>query len=192
MIFLKALLFIIFNLISGFLIVFAGKAILFLPRKPKFWRGKQIPLTPGLLYRKKNWLVRKMRKLVIDYLHDIKIESPDSRVSKWEKEIFDKAWAKFEFVEKPKFVPSFIKEQAHYYLSVMVYELAKQFLRSFVPFLMKEYHLEKYLDIIEMKLDVDIIYHFFQKKIYKYLLYFSLAFFFLVGFGNMILYFIIH
>jgi uncharacterized membrane protein YheB (UPF0754 family) len=192
MVFIKALIFIVFNLLSGYLIVFAGKALLFLPRKPKFWNGKQIPFTPGFLYRKKDWLIQKIRKWVDDYLRDTKIETADSRISKWEKEAFDKAWAKFEFVEKPKFIPHFIKEQAHYLLSILVYELMKQFLRSFVPFLIKEYKLEKYINLAEMKLDVDILYHFFQKYIYKYLLYFSLAFFFLVGFGNMILYFIVH
>ena len=192
MVFLKALIFIIFNLISGYLIVFTGKAILFLPRKPKFWRGKQIIFTPGLLYRKKDWLITKINTIIADYIRDTKSESSENKVSEWEEKAFHKAWDKFNFIEKPKLIPHALKEQIHFYCSAFVYELVKQFLRSFIPYLMEEFKLDHYVDLLNQKLDVDIIYDYFHKYIYKYLLYFSLAFFFLVGFGNMILYFIVH
>lgn len=192
MIFLKALIFIVFNLISGYLIVFTGKAILFLPRKPKYWRGKQIIFTPGLLYRKKNWLIAKIQAMITDYIRDTKIETEASKITQWEEKAFQKAWEKFEFLERPKYIPHAIKEQLHFYISAFVYEIVRQFLRSFVPYLAKEYHVQQYVDLLDQKLNVDVIYDYFNKYVYKYLLYFSLAFFFLVGFGNMILYFIVH
>lgn len=192
MIFLKGLFFILFNLLSGFLIAFVAKAILFLPRKAKYFRGKQIIFTPGLLYRKRDWVMNKIRTEIKNFLKEAKSEIEGSKVSKWEQEAFKRAWEKFEFIEKPRFVPRVIKENLHFFFSAIVFEVVKQFLRSFVPYLMEHYQINKYVDLLEKKFDMDVIYGYFNKYVYKYMLMFSLAFFFLVGFGNMIIYYIVH
>jgi len=190
-IFLKGLFFILFNLLSGFLIVFTIKAILFLPRKAYYFNGKKIIFTPGLLYRKRDWLMNKIRKELKDFLAEAKSDGEEGRISKWEKEAFKKAWEKFEFIEKPRFVPKVIKENLHFFFSAITFEVVKQFLRSFIPYLMEHYQINKYVQLLDKKLNIDIIYGYFNKYLYKYLMWFSLGFFLIVGIGNMIIYYII-
>ena len=191
MIFLKGLIFLIANMLVAYLIVFSIKAILFYPKRKKYWNSKPIPFTPGLLYRKQKWLIDKLHSLLNDYLKDCKVYSDDSRISKWESTVYDKTWDKFSFFEKQRFIPSSIKRIMHYYSSLFVMEFARQFLRNFVPFLMERYNVNKYVDLVDKKLNVDMILDFFNKKIYKYMLMVFVGLALLIGIFNMIVFFIV-
>ncbi len=191
MVYIKPFVFIFFNLLSGFLMVFIIKAFLFIPRKEKRLFGKKVIGTPAFAYRKKIWLIKKMEKMLSDYIRDSKDESEDSRISKWEQEAFQKAWDKFEFLEKIKYLPRVFKEKIRYFLSVIVFEIVKQFLRTFIPYLMEKYEATKYIQLLDKKLDMEIIRDYFNRYVYKYMLIVSLSFFFLIGLGNMIIYLII-
>jgi hypothetical protein len=125
--------------------VFIIKAFLFIPRKEKCLFGKRVIGTPAFAYRKKIWLIRKLDKMLSDYIRDSKDESGNSRVSKWEQEAFNKAWDKFEFLENIKYLPHVFKEKIRYFLSVIVFEIVKQFLRTFIPYLMEKYEATKYI-----------------------------------------------
>ena len=192
MIFIKGLIFLIANMLIAYLLVFSAKAILFYPKRKKYWGSKQIPFTPGLMYRKQKWLINKLHSLLEDYLKDCKIYSDDSRISKWESNVYDKAWQKFDFFEKPRFIPASIKKIMHYYSSLFVMEFVRQFLRNFVPYLMDRYNINKYVDLVDKKLNVDMILDFFNKKIYKYLLMFFVGIALLIGIFNMIIFFIVN
>jgi len=85
-------------------------------------------------FRKKDWLIQKLSSLLSDFLRDCRDEKDESMISKWELEVFKKTWDKLESIENIKFVPRASKKKKFYYFcSVLVYEIVKQFLRSFIP-----------------------------------------------------------
>jgi len=192
MIFLKSLLFVPVNMLVGFLLVFIIKAFLFYPRKELFFRGKKVPFTPGFLYRKKEWLINKITNMLNNYLRDCNKIDEQTKISEWEKQAYDKAWEKFSGIENVKLMPSFLRKKIHQIMSVLVYEVVKQFFRSFVPYLIDKYNLENYIDLFSQKVDMDTIFDFFNRKIFKYMFIFSLGTFFLIGCYNTVFYLIIH
>ena len=171
--------------------VFIIKAFLFIPRKEKRLFGTRVIGTPAFAYRKKIWLIRKLDKMLLDYIRDSRDESQNSRVTKWEQDAFKKAWDKFEFLEKIKFLPRVLIEKIRYFLSVLVFEIVKQFLRTFIPYLMEKYEVKKYIQLLDKKLDMEIIRSYFNRYVYKYMLIVSLTFFSLIGLGNMVIYLIV-
>ena len=192
MIFLKGLIFIFANIFVGYLLIFLIKAVLFYPKKAKYYGEKKIPFTPGLLYRKQEWLINKLQALLDDYIAYTRDYSKNSKITEWEDKVYDKSWEKFEFFEKPRFIPSSIKTMMHYYASLFVFEFSRQFLRNFVPYLMEKYNVQKYVDLADKKLNVDLILDFYNKKIEKYVLYALLVINGTIGLFNMIIYFIVH
>ena len=154
--------------------------------------SKKVPFTPGFAFRKKDWLIQKLSSILSDFLRDCRDEKDESMISKWELEVFKKTWDKLESIENIKFVPRAVKEKIHYFCSVLVYEIVKQFLRSFIPYLIENYKVSKYIDVLSQKLDMNIICGYFNKYVFKYMMLFSLAIHFLIGLGNMIVFLIIH
>ncbi len=191
MIFLKSLTFILFNVFIGFLIVFIIKMFLFFPKRPIYISGKRIPGSPGFLFRKKEWLIKRLKKLLYEYLKDTVSESEETKIARWEQKAYRDTWDKLEFLDNIRFLPQNIREKIRHFISLIVFEIIKQFLRSFVPFLMKKYQVEKYIEILDNKLDMNLILEYFNKYIYKYMLIISLSLYFLIGLGNMIFYLII-
>jgi len=185
---IKPLIFIIVNMLFGFIYVFAIKIFLFIPSKEKKINGKRIPLTPAFVYRKKIWLIKKIKKMVNDYINDTKDDTDDSRIAKWEQKVFQKTWDKITFMDDLKFIPRSIRDNIKYFIATIVFELVKQFLRTFIPYLMEKYELNKYIELLDKKLEVDLIKEYFNKYVYKYVLMFVLAVHFLIGLGNMLIY----
>jgi len=191
MIIIKPLIFIFANILVGFLFIFTLKAFLFFPRKEKRVHGRKIPLTPGFIHKKKKWLIDKLHSILHKYLADAKSEREGTRISQWELKVFKAVYDKLKPISEFKFLPRKIKENIRHFLSTMVYEIVKQFLRSFVPYLMDRYNLKQYIDLLNVKLNVKVIEEYFNKYVYRFLLIFTLAFCFLIGLGNMIIYLII-
>ncbi len=188
---IKPLIFIVVNMLVGFLFVFAIKFFLFIPSEKLKIFGKHLPFTPAFVYRKKIWLIKKIRKMVNEYINDIKDESDTSRITKWEHKAFHQTWDKITFLDNLRFIPKSIKNNIKHFLATIVFEVVKQFLRTFVPYLMEKYELNKYIELLDEKLDVDVLKEYFNKYVYKYLLMFVLAVHFLIGFGNMLIYIIV-
>ena len=192
MIILKPIFIILWNMLPGFLVIFTIKQLLFFPREEKrFPNGKKIPLTPGFAYKFKVWGMFKIRHLIQDYINDTKNQSENSRISIWENNIFQKAWNKFEFVDKISFLPQKWKDNIRYFFALIIYEITKQFLRKFVPYLMDHFEIDKYVELLDKKVDIDLIKDFFCRYVYKYLMLFVLGIGFIVGFWNVIIYLII-
>lgn len=192
MVYLKPVFIILWNMLPGFLVTYLIKQALFFPeREKRFANGRKIPFTPGLAYKAKNRLISKLERLVQDYLNDVRNSKEASRLSRWEDEVFKKAWDKCEFIEKIRLLPHKWKESIRFFLASVVYQLVKQFLRSFVPYLMEHYEVGKYIEMINKKIDMDIIRSYFEKYIYRYLMYLVLAIGFIIGLWNVIIYLIV-
>lgn len=192
MVVLKPVFILLWNIFPGVLLTFLIKQALFYPEKEKrFANGKKIPFTPGFAYKAKNWLMYKINRLVQDYINDTKNEDPESRLCKWEDEMFSKAWHKCEFIENIKFLPHKWKENIRFFLASIVYQITKQFLRSFVPYLMDHFEVDRYIELIDKKIDMKMIKFYYVHYIYKYVMYFVLAIGFVVGFWNVIIYLIV-
>ncbi len=185
---IKPLIFILVNMLFGFLYVFAIKFFLFIPSKEIKINKKRLPLTPAFVYRKKIWLIKKIKKMVNDYINDTKDDTDGSRITKWEHKVFHQTWDKITFMDNLKFIPKSIKNNIKHFISTVVFEVVKQFLRTFIPFLMGKYEVNKYILLLDKKLDVDVIKEYFNKYVYKYILMFVLAIHFLIGLGNMLIY----
>ncbi|OQX71764.1 MAG: hypothetical protein B6D62_01475 [Candidatus Cloacimonas sp. 4484_275] len=192
MVLLKAFLFLVANLFIGFLLVFLIKAFLFYPSKELYFFGKKVPFTPALLYRKKDWLINKITSMLKDYLRDCDKTDEQTKISEWEMLAYEKAWEKFSGIESIKIMPAFLRNKIRQMMSVIIYEIVKQFFRSFVPYLIARYNIENYIDLLSKKLDVDTLFIFFNKYIFKYMFMISLASFFLIGIYNAVFYLIVH
>ncbi len=190
-IFLKGLLFIVCNMLVAFILVYAFKMILFRPKPIKFF-GKKIPITQGYLVRKRNWVFYKLRLLLNDYLHQAQDESyPDGYLKRWEQNIHDAVMDKIISMGELNFLPRKWRDKLSNLIANAVLNLVKQFLHKFVPFVISTYHLHSYIDLLDKKLDIDILIHYFNRFIYKPVLYIFLAISFLIGLGNMILFWIL-
>ena len=190
--FLKPIFFILWNMLPGFIIVWAIRLILFNPKyEHHFSGGKKVPLTPGLAYRQKIWIIKKLTRLLEDYVNDTYNQDEDSRISRWEQNIYHKVWSKLEFISDFKYLPKTIKEKIRYFCAFIVYEITKQFLRSFVPYLMDHFAIRKYIVLLDQKLDVDILKKYYIKYVFKYMMLITLAIALIIGIWNIIIYLII-
>jgi hypothetical protein len=136
-------------------------------------------------------VLTKISRVVQDYVNDSKNEEPDSRLSRWENNVFQKAWSKFEFIENIKLLPHSWKENIHFFLASLVYQVAKQFFRSFIPYLMDYYEVGKYVELIDKKIDVEALRVFYERFVYRYAMYLVLIVGSLVGVWNVIIFLIV-
>ncbi len=190
--YLKPVFIILWNILPGFTTVWIIRLLLFNPEyEHHFPNGKKAPLTPGLIYWGKNWLIKKLTSLLEDYIYDTRNMDQESRISKWELTVYRKVWNKMEFISEIKFLPSSWKEKIRYFCAFIIYEITKQFFRSFIPYLMDHFAVRKYVELLDQKLDVDIIKTFYVKYIFKYMMLLSLAIALFISIWNIIIYLII-
>lgn len=192
MVFLKSLIILVYNLAWGFLIPFSIKCFLFFPEHRLFVSGKRIPLTPGFFYRKKERLIHKLNSLLDGYLNACRSDDTSTKIAYWERQAFNKTWDSMEGIEKARLIPKVIRDWIRHFFAMLVFELVKQFLRSFIPYLMDHYKIKNCLLLVEQKIDMKVIKNYYNKYIYKFMLYFFLGLNLFIGLGNMIIFLIIH
>jgi len=191
MVFLKSLIFLVYNILAGLMIPVIIRTFLLFPSEEKRIGERKIPLTPGFLYRKRDLLISKLKDTLRNYLNDCKNDSKDSTVNVWENRVFSNVWEKLEPISEVNFLPKVIKENIRYIIALTAYEIAKQFFRTFIPFLLEKFKAHKLINIIEEKLNMKIIAEYYDKFVFKYMIIFFLIINLIIGFGNMILYLII-
>ncbi len=191
MIILRAFAFIFFNVLAGYIFVFLLKAFLFIPKKEIYLFRRKLPFTPAFIYRKKKWLLRKLNLFLDQYLADTKDFSDRSRITKWESKIYENILEKMISNDKLSWLPNKISQKIYSLFATLGYEIVKQFFRNFVPYLIEHYNLESIIDLIDQKLDIEVIISYFNQYIYKYLMIFTLGFCFMVGLGNMLIFLIV-
>ena len=191
MIMIRALLFLFLNIAMGFLLVTTIKALLFYPRTKKYLGGFHIPLTPALIYRIKGHITKQLYLLLHNFLNDFENADFESKIAQIEQDIYRKVWDKLESLKGIKYVPKFIMSQIQKLFAQIAYEMVHYFIRTFIPYLIEKYNIESYLATLDNKADISILKGYYQRYIHRYLLYFSLTFFFFTGLFNMIIYLII-
>ncbi|MBN1949308.1 MAG: hypothetical protein JW784_06155 [Candidatus Cloacimonetes bacterium] len=191
MLILRCLAFLVFNLLTAFFIVFSIKAFLFYPRHSWFINGKRVIFTPGFLYRQKSRLFHGLDNLLNNYLRETASASDKTKIAEWEKKAYRRAWENLQGVENIRFLPHSIKEKIRYYLALVCYEAVRQFLRTFIPFLLERYQARRLITEMELRLDVAVLEDYYNRYIYRFMLVFFLGIAFCIGLGNMIIYIII-
>ncbi len=190
--YLKPVFIILWNMIPGFTTVWLIRLLLFNPKhEHRFPNRKKVPLTPGLAYRSKNWIIKKLSSLLEDYIKDTRNMDKESRISKWELIVYRKVWHKMAFISEIKFLPGSWKEKIRTFCAFIVYEITKQFFRSFIPYLMDHFAVRKYIELLDKKLDVEILKKFYVNYIFKYTMLLSLGIALFISIWNIIIYFII-
>lgn len=192
MIFFKSLIFLVYNILAGVMIPVLLRTSLLFPPKQVCIAGKKIPFTPGFLYRKRDLLINKLKDMLRNYLRDCNDSSPRSSVSVMENRIFRNTWDNLVSIERIRFLPRSLKNTIRYSIALLVYEIAKQFFRTFIPFLLEKYKAKKLISIIENKIDMKIIVEYFDKYVFRFMVIFFISINLFIGLGNMIVYLIIH
>jgi len=191
MLFLKSLIFLPANMLVAFLWVYVIRALVFYPRHEVKLNGKKIPLTPGLVPRYHLKLMDKINDLVYGYLHDCGTTGESNRVDNWEEKIFNKCLLWLEKHLVIRIIPVKIMSAVRVFLAGVGREFARQFLRTFIPYLLSHYNLVHYVDVFNEKFTIDFLQGYYDRYIYKYSLYLMLALGFIIGIVNQIIFLII-
>lgn len=190
MIFLKSLLFIVWNIALGLSIVYMLKWFLF-NAKARYVFGKRIPLTPGFLVAKREWLFSKARDILHDYLEQAANPDRTGYLKKWLKQIHNFLWDKTSFVDDWRFLPAKIKDSIRNKIVDAFVSIASNVLRKTVPRLVEQLRVEHRIDDFDFQFSIDFFYGYFRKYVYKPLLIAFAALNLLIGIMNMILFLII-
>lgn len=188
---LKGFVFVLCNMLTAFLVVYAVKMVLF-KKKPFSFFGKKLPITQGFIVRKRNWVLNKLRFILNDYLTQAReADYPDGYIKRWEQMVYDAVLGKILDMQELSFLPHAWRQKIGNLVANAILGLVKQFLRKFVPFLVEKYQVHSYIDLLDRKLDVEVLISYFNRYVYKPILLFFLAVSFLIGLGNMILFWIL-
>lgn len=191
MIFLKSLLFIVWNILLGTILLLKINWFLF-NRKQRRIFGIRIPLTPGFLVRKRDWVFNKARDILHDYLEQAEDTlSKSGYLAKWEKLVRDAVWEKTAFIDDWKFVPRGIKDKIHESLSSAAKDIASRVLRKLVPHFIEQWRIEHRIEEFDEQYSIEFFYKYFKKYVLKPLLLAFLAINFVIGLLNMILFLIL-
>jgi len=191
MIFLKSLLFIVWNIAIGLSLIFLLRWLLF-NLKSRFIFGMHIPLTPGFVISKRDWVFNKVRAILHDYLEQAdRIADQYGYLAKWEKLVFDTVMEKVQFMDGWVLLPTSWKEKIKKMLAQAAKDIARKILRHLIPKLIEQLRVERRIDDFDEQISAKIIRKYYNQYVHKYLVYFFLALNFLIGVSNMILYLII-
>lgn len=191
-VFLKSLLFIFWNVLIGTSIILLLRWLLFNLRS-RFVFGLHIPLTPGFIVAKRDWLFNKVRAILHDYLEQAdRISDNFGYLSKWEKLVFEAVYAKLTTeVEDWKFIPRVWEEKIKSSIARAAEEIVRKILRKTIPKLIEQLQIENRIDDFDEKFNSRFLRQYYNQYVHKYLLYLFVAVNFLIGITNMILYWLI-
>jgi hypothetical protein len=190
MIFLKSLLFIVWNVGIGVFLINLIRWILF-NRKSRFAFGIHIPLTPGFLIAKRDWVFNKVRAILHDFLDQADSKNNYGYLAKWEKLVFDTVWEKVQFIDGWKLLPKIWKSKIRSFIAQTAKDITRQILRQLIPKLIEQLRVEHRIDTFDEQFSGRIIRQYYNQYVHKYLIYFVMALNLLIGISNMILYLII-
>jgi len=191
MIFLKSLLFIVWNVAVGVMLINLVRWLLF-NKQNRFVFGMHVPLTPGFIVLKRDWLFNKARAILHDYLDqaDHAIDNY-SYLAKWEQLVYDTVVKKADFVDEWKFLPRIWKKKIKAALAKTAKDIARKVLRKVIPGLIAQLQVEHRIDDFDEQFSSKVLRQYYNQYVHKYMIYFFIAVNVLIGITNMILYLII-
>lgn len=188
MLFLKSLLFIVWNIALGLPLVYFLQWFLF-NAKARYIFGKRCFLTPGLIVRKREWLFSKVRYLLHDYLRQAEDQHlAEGYLKDWECRIQEFLWEKSDFIESWRFMPTKLKQSIRTKLVDAVAAMASKLLRNTVPRLLEQWRVEHRIDDCDFQFSVEFFRKYYNQYVHRYLVYFILVINTVIGIANMILY----
>ncbi len=191
MIFLKSLLFPVFNIGLGLFLVNGILVALFYPSKEWKIGSLKIPLTPALIYSQKRRIIAKLYHLLNDFLTNCSNFNNDNIVSKIEAEVHKMIVEQLKVIDNISYLPELIKEKIKSICSDIIFKIVRYIIRTLIPFLAEQYMVESYIDLLDEAIDVEVLKKYYLEYIHKYLTYAAISIFFLLGLYNMIVYLII-
>jgi hypothetical protein len=135
--------------------------------------------------------VEKINNLVYGYLHDVETSYNGNRIDGWEQKVFEQCLDWLEERMQWKYVPDKILTAIRVFLAEFGREFARQFLRSFLPYMIKNYKIDNYVDMLNEKFTIEFLQGYYDRYIYKYSLYFMMSVALIIGIINQIIYLII-
>ncbi len=191
MLFLKSLLFIVWNIALGSLLVYSLKWFLFNPKPIRLF-GKKLPLTPGFLVRKREWLFNQSRDLLQGYLNQAaNTMAKNGYLFKWESQVWQAVWDQTMFIDEWILLPKGLKQKLHASVSTAAKGLASKLLRKTVPHFIEQWRIEYRIDEFDEQFNMEFFYSYFRKYVYKPLLLAFLAVNLIIGILNMVLFLIL-
>jgi uncharacterized membrane protein YheB (UPF0754 family) len=190
MIFLKSLLFIVWNIGIGVLLINSVRWFLF-NQKSKFIFGSHVPLTPGFIVRKRDWVFNKVRAILHDFLDQADSICNNGYLAKWEQMVFDTVWEKVQFVDGWKLLPRIWKSKIRTFIAQIAKDISRKVLRQLIPKFIEQLQIEHRIDDFDEQFSSKVIRQYYNQYIHKYLIYFIMAVNLLIGISNMILFLIL-
>ncbi|MEA1973009.1 MAG: hypothetical protein U9N34_06925 [Candidatus Cloacimonadota bacterium] len=189
---LKSVIILILNIVVGYGFVWLIKFLLIFPSKEKRYRGKRIWFTPGYFVKIRNKYFNKISDYYYDYMKNSKKEDDKKTIiAEWEEKSYHFAWDKTEFVEAVPLITVNFKANIRHWMALLWYEFVKQFLRTFVPFILEKFKTEEHLMSLDKVTSPKVIQQYYNKYIHKFLLIFFLIISAIVGVFNMIFFVIV-
>jgi len=160
--------------------------------KARYIFGKRIPLTPGFLVAKREWLFSKARDLLHDYLEQAANPTrSNGYLNKWIKQIRMFLWEKTDFVQQWRILPTKLKDNIRNKIVDAFTNLAVNLLRKTVPRMIEQLRVEHRIDDYDYQFSVEFFYGYFRRYVYKPMIYTFIALNFVIGVMNMILFLVI-
>ncbi len=155
--------------------------------KSRRFLGMHIPLTPGFIVKKREWVFNKVRDLLQDYLEQAENKQDKSGyLAKWEQKIRNFVYDKAVFVNSWPLIPQKLKDKIRNLIADSVKEIASKLLRRTVPHMLEQLRVEHRIDDFDEQFDVLFLRKYWRKYGLKYLMWLFWAINFLVGIMNMI------
>ncbi|MDD4156115.1 MAG: hypothetical protein WC234_01990 [Endomicrobiaceae bacterium] len=186
---IKALIILTVNIGLGYLLSYCFNAFFFFPKKLYFLGKYQVPFTPGLLHRKKKLLITYLSGKLYEYNQYVHSEYFEKNfLTDFENKIFDEIYPYVKNFMSRNWMPDFLKTKIEYLMADLVWMLIYKLTRTIIPKLLRDHQAEKQILLLDLKLDIYKLKELFDEYVYKYLLYFNLAFFTVIGIINTILF----
>ena len=189
--FLLSLIFLPLNLLFGVSLIWSIRWLLFNKKQRYIFKKRNI-FTPGLVPRFKNFILKKIRGTVQDYFDQVDdFESHQGYIYNWEKKVYLKVYNTTEFIDNIRYMPTSVADWIRNAISFIAKDLSSRFLRTFIPYLYEYYAINDKIDMIAEKIDLTVVEKYYNQYCHKFLIYFTLLLFFIVGVLNQILFLII-
>ena len=191
-IFIKCLIIIIVNIGLGWLISYSWHFFLFYPKKIYLLGKYHFYFSPGILYKGKSKFINYLHQKLKEYFeYAEKGVNHANFLTKFEKDAYREIYAFLkEYLEQPWMSDS-IKAWVKDTSSKILWIAIRHITRSVFPRILLELKIEHKIDILDMKLDIEIAKKLFEEHIYKYFKWFNLLLFSVVGLVNMVLFLVL-